>query len=216
MTVVNPPQSQFAMAKSEFLKILSDVLYPSLREEGFRGSGSTLRRVREPLIHVFNVQGSSNAKGCYINLGVHLAFLETVSGRGLTDIREVDCAFRMRLSPSDPGALRWPYGLSHLDGVKTAKAIAEAWSTKGQEFFSQYESYPDSFREIVANTDVANERPLELFTVAQIAIHLGLSDRALELAEGALPKVPPMATSLRGRLKRLHRELTEGQNTEKS
>ena len=205
------------MAKSEFLKILSDVLYPTLREEGFRGSGATLRRIREPLIHVFNVQGSSNAKGCYINLGVHLEFLETVSGRHLMDIREVDCAFRTRLSPSEPRSLgRWQYGFYQLDGVKTAKSIVEEWSTEGHKFFSQYETYPDSFRDIVANANVDEERPIDLFIFAKIARELGLPDRALALAEGALPKVPPMAASLRGNLKRLRREIAEAKHAGKS
>ena len=205
------------MAKSEFLKILSDVLYPTLREEGFRGSGATLRRIREPLIHVFNVQGSSNARGCYINLGVHLEFLETVGDRQLKDIRAVDCAFRTRLGPSEPRLLgRWQYGSSQLEGVEAVNTIASAWSAEGRKFFSQYETYPDSFREIVASVDVDEERPIDLFIFAKIARELGLSDRALGFVNGALPKVPSMASSLRGNLKRLHREITEAQDIEKS
>ena len=205
------------MAKSEFLKVLSDTLYPTLREEGFRGSGSTLRRIRAPLIHLFNVQGSSNAKGCYINLGVHLEFLESVGDRKLEDIREADCAFRTRISPSEPRLLgRWQYGFSTLDGRKTANKIAEAWSTEGREFFSRYETYPGSFREIVTKVDVDEERPIDLYIFANIARELGLSSHALELVEGALPKVPPVAASLRGKLKHLRREITDAQDAGKS
>ena len=43
--------------RNGFLKLRAREFYPMLREGGFRGSGSTLRRIQEPVVHVINFQG---------------------------------------------------------------------------------------------------------------------------------------------------------------
>ena len=60
--------------------LLARHLHPVLRAAGFKGSGATLRRISGPLIHIFNVRGSRSAPVCYLNLGVHLAFLPPEGG----------------------------------------------------------------------------------------------------------------------------------------
>lgn len=56
------------MDREGFLRLLSKHFYPLIRAEGFKGSGSTLRRIDGPLLHIINIQGSSAADGFYVNL----------------------------------------------------------------------------------------------------------------------------------------------------
>ena len=89
------------MDRKHFTSLLSKRLYPLLRAEGFRGTGATLRRVSEPVVEVFNVQGSSGGDRCYLNLGVHLTFLPAAGGRIVLpgELKESHCAFRTRIDP---------------------------------------------------------------------------------------------------------------------
>src|SRR5689334_18774413 len=97
------------MNREYYLKSLAKTLYPTLRSEDFNGSGTTLRRLRGPLIHVFNVQGSSDSRRCYMNLGAHLDFLPSGGGRVCDPkkIKEYECAFRGRMEPPPGMAFGW-------------------------------------------------------------------------------------------------------------
>ncbi len=62
----------------EYIELLGEAIYPSLRAEGFAGSGETLRKRLGEVVQVVNVQGGSAADRCYVNLGIHLSFLPEV------------------------------------------------------------------------------------------------------------------------------------------
>lgn len=76
---------------------------PYLKEDGFRGSGRTFRRVINDWIQVVNFQGSMYGGQFAINLGLHHVHLPIISGPILNPekIREYECGFRRRLSDSD-------------------------------------------------------------------------------------------------------------------
>lgn len=76
------------MDRTTFMKALGARLYPILRANGFKGSGATLRRIKEPIVHVFNVQGSAGSAQCYLNLGAHLTFLPGAGG-GQIDVKNL-------------------------------------------------------------------------------------------------------------------------------
>lgn len=74
-------------------------LAPVLRADGFKGSGSTFRRLRDGLIHVLNVQGSRGGSRFYINLSVQPLAIEDARHRtpDPKSIKEYECEFRRRL-----------------------------------------------------------------------------------------------------------------------
>jgi len=87
------------MAEHPFRKFLAKELFPVLRAEGFKGSGTTLRRTAKPLIHVFNIQAGTNlyANCCFINLGLHIESLQMPGGGPLVSaerIMEYECFTR--------------------------------------------------------------------------------------------------------------------------
>jgi hypothetical protein len=190
------------MNRERFLKVLAERFYPVLRDQGFKGSGTTLRRVREPVIHVVNIQGSSSADGFYVNLGAHLDFLPTEGGGsvGPGQLHEADCAFRDRIDPP-PKLRRWPYARTSV-----GKLLSE-WERQGPAFFEKYSVFPDDFRVIVEAAVATPPAPYDGLKYARIASHLGLRDQAAALARVALANVAPAATGLRAQLRRFLDEL---------
>jgi hypothetical protein len=191
--------------RSDVLRIAAKKLYPILREDGFRGSGSTLRRVADPLIHVFNIQGSSSADGCYINLGAHLAFLPSDGGGSCeaATIKEYQCAFRERLEPLDDSNGRWPYGRTQSEADATVEEMIKAWRNRGIPFFDRFGNYPDAFAEHVRAAVRTPPHPGHALTYARIGVHLGLAADAVAIARQAIDAAPPAATSLRAHLRRV-------------
>jgi hypothetical protein len=188
-----------------FTKLLSKHLYPQLRNEGFRGSGATLRRVNGLLVHVFNVQGGSGGQRCYLNLGTHLAFL---SGDGGSDwqpnkVLEYQCAFRSRIDPPAEQEFGWSYGSSETEAEANALAVVEAWETQGLPFFAKYSTFPEDFARLVDEVSPEQSHPSTCLTAARIASHLGNPRRAAAIAASALERVSAQATGLRHSLRQL-------------
>ncbi len=182
-----------------FNKLLSTRFYPLLRAEGFRGSGTTLRRINLPVVQVFNVQGSAGTDRCYINLGVHLSFLPS-AGQILTEpnkVKEYDCEFRERLQSPPAYQHGWQYGHHELEAELIIKQMIEEWKKQAQPFFAKYQNFPTSFVALLSSTDSTTLHPGHALTLARIALQLGRVDKAQEMAAEALSRVNPPATSLR-------------------
>ena len=197
------------MERESFLKALAEKFYPSLRAESFRGSGTTLRRVQEPVIHVVNIQGSSSAAGFYVNLGAHLAFLPMEGGGPCvpTRLKEYECAFRDRIDPP-PGAPpgTWSYGRSVAEAEAIIDELIQEWGRQGQAFFKRYSQFPDGFADLVQVAVASPPHPRDGLKYARIAVRLGLREQAISLASQALATVSDGATALRGTLKRFIEE----------
>jgi hypothetical protein len=197
------------MERESFLKVLAAGLYPSLRAEAFRGSGTTLRRIQEPVIHVVNVQGSTSTDGLYVNLGVHLSFLPTEGG-GIcvpAKLKEYECAFRDRIDPAPPAGLgRWPYGSSRVEAEATVHQLLQEWEQQAHRFFGRYSPFPGAFADLVRAAVVSPPHPRDGLKYARIAVRLDLRAEATNLARQALATVSEGATGLRGSLKRFLEE----------
>ena len=124
------------MDRKLFTSLLSKHLYPRLRAEGFRGSGTTLRRVEEPVVEVFNVQGSSGGDRCYFNLGLHLTFLPAEGGQLVAprDLSESHCAFRARIDPPAGQQFGWSYGSSESEAESNASRAVLEWERQAKPF----------------------------------------------------------------------------------
>ena len=188
--------------RKSFLKVLADRFYPVLRDQGFQGSGTTLRRVQEPLVHVVNIQGSSSADGFYVNLGAHLLFLPKEGGGSAVagTLEESECAFRGRIDPSNTIG-RWPYARTSIE------KLLKEWPRQGEAFFRQYSVFPDDFRKLVEAALVSAPRPYDGLKYARIAARLGARAEAVTIAQRALANVAPQATGLRAELARFLEEL---------
>ncbi|WP_420137281.1 DUF4304 domain-containing protein [Sphingomonas sp.] len=190
------------MDRKFFLKLLSQQLYPVLRQEGFVGSGSTLRRINEPVIHVFNVQGASAGGACYLNIGAHLSFLPPEGGGALDPPRidEPSCVFRDRIEPPPGPEFGWSYCTSPEEAAESVEFIVSEWECVGRAFFARYASYPQSFETLIAEQDPQQVHPAKARTLARIAMELGRYERASAFIDAALPQTPERATLLKADL----------------
>ena len=196
--------------RNVFLAEVRRQLYPELFQQGFRGSGVTLRRVAGELIHVVNIQGSSSGKGGYVNLGAHLAFLPRA---GLVHdeparLTKYRCAFRTRVNPEPHFHLAWPYGGSRAEAARNVSLLREAFCIRAPQFFSHFASYPASFSDVTPSSLEAAPRPCflasgSLLVWAQIALHLGNADTARAFAKIALTKCSPAASAYRDACKQV-------------
>lgn len=199
------------MDRTAFMKALRTQLYPILRADGFRGSGSTLRRVDDPVVHVFNVQGSSDAETCYLNLGAHLLFLPKPGGGQpeAKNLKEYECAFRDRFDPPAGTGFGWPYGRNEDEMQETIAFICDHWKLYGQAFFDRYSTFPADFVSLIEDVDESSVHPIELLTLARIAAHLRDYARAASLASEGLKYCPERASDLRAELEQLVRVVTK-------
>lgn len=190
------------MDLSTFQKTLARHLYPVLRREGFKGSGATLRRVVEPVVHVFNLQGSTSGDRCYLNLGAHLDFLPGGPIRTPDKRLEYECEFRNRIrSPANDHA--WRYGETPEQGETTALAIVAAWESQGRPWFARLARWPEDFAALVEAFDLDEGHPASGRTMATIAVRLGDRPRARLIAEAALARMPERANGVRYDLQQL-------------
>ena len=203
------------MTRTEFLREMTTRLYPVLRGEGFRGSGATLRRISGPVVHIFNVQGSTTGSRCYLNLGAHLASLPAEGG-GTPSPQKIlvyECAFRSRLNPPEELGLGWPYGQTLAQARDVVEQIVAAWTRNAGSFYGRYRRYPESFESLVA--EGLNQEgcdPVQCLTLARIARELGHTDACSRLAAAGLEACPPRASGLRMVLRKLADSSTQPNN----
>jgi len=190
------------MNRTVFLKLLAQKLHPVLKAEGFEGTGQTLRRIDGPMIHVFNVQGASGGKKCYLNLGAHLDFLPTEGGGSVAPdaTEESHCVFRDRLEPPPAHGSDWAYGQTKEEAEANVDLIVREWAGAGRAFFARYGSYPQSFEQLLREADPKQIHPRNGLHLARIAVHLGDRERARVLVDEALARAPERAASLKADL----------------
>lgn len=126
------------MDKARLEASIATILAPALREEGFRGSGRTFRRVSFGFLEVLDVQRSRWGGAFAINLGIQPMAVPIFRG-GPVDARktkEVECEFRTRLA--EDGVDQW---FTH-DGTQASMDLAvwravDIYFRRGRPFFAE-------------------------------------------------------------------------------
>lgn len=191
--------------RKAFLSLLSKRLYPVLRAEGFKDSGTTLHRVNGPVIHVFNFQGSSSGNTFYLNLGAHLSFLapEGESGVQPEKMMESGCVFRERMHPPTGPQFGWAYCDTMEQALENIEFIVSEWPSQGQAFFEQYRSFPESFAALISQTMPSSIHPARCRYFARIAAELGRIDAATDFARSGLLRIGERASGARINLEKM-------------
>ncbi len=185
-------------AYKHFHLLLRRDFAPLLRLDGFKGSGSTFRRIKGDTIHVINIQGSRYGGKCCVNLGVHYFFLPTV-GRAFTvdpkKLMEYDCEFRSRLHEENEPERWWNYGTNQVEAEASITNLIELYRHRAWRFFEKFEPFPDVFERITpaeigrgdcSKLPAAMTLVRAALTMARIMNHLGRVDERRQFAEVGL------------------------------
>ena len=198
-----------------FHELLKRDFLPLLRTDGFKGSGTTFRRVRADRIDVVNVQGSRSGGRCCINVAVHFSFLPSAGGVRVTDrkkLKEHECAFRNRLHAASESDHWWAYGSSDSETNASLASLIDIYRRRSALFFGRFEPFPNVFEQITPSEidagDLSRMPPgsltgvLAALTMARIMHHLGRREKCREFAEVGLRHFG-RAVGLRAELGRL-------------
>ena len=185
------------MRTHPFRARLQKELWIQARKDGFVGSGTTLRRIAAPIIHVVNIEVSKENM-CYLNLGAHLCFLPSEGGTVIDpgNVLEYHCAFRKRIEPPAGPAFGWAYLDDSREAAESIAFVLAEWNRVGCRFFAAHGNYPDSFRRLLDGANVETAHPIELLTFARIAVHLNHLESARKFASIGLARTPERATGL--------------------
>jgi hypothetical protein len=181
-----------------FHELLKRDFLPLIRAEGFKGSGTTFRRVFADRIDLVNVQGSRFGNQCCLNFAVHFSFLPSAGGR-VTDpkkLREYECAFRNRLHEASESDHWWTYGASDGEAKASLASLIDTYRRRSALFFGKFEPFPEVFEQITpAEIDAGrlSTMPpgnftgvLAALTMARIMKHLGRGEKSRQFAEVGL------------------------------
>jgi hypothetical protein len=201
-------------AYERFHDLLKRDFFPLLRADGFKGSGTTFRRVHRDRIDILNVQGSRYGGKCCVNVATHFLFLHKEGGKEIVDLKklkEYECRFRDRLCEATKEDLWWNYGDNEGESQASVANLVDLYRRRGHLFFGKFEPFPDVFERITPEQiDAGNltEMPFmgtvvrTALTMAQIMRHLGHQQKSREFAEVGLRHLGH-AVGLKNELERL-------------
>ena len=198
-----------------FHELLKQDFVPILRADGFKGSGSTFRRVKANRVDVVNVQGSRYGGQCCVNVAVHFLFLPSAGGVSVSEprkLKEYECAFRNRLREASESDHWWTYGASDSEAKASLASLVDIYRRRGAPFFAKFEPFPKVFEQITPAEmdagDLSNMPPgnltqvLAVLTMARIMDYLGHHQKCRGFAEVGLRNLGA-ATGLRAEFERL-------------
>ena len=198
-----------------FRDFLKQNFSPLLRTEGFKGSGTTFRRIKGEAIHIINIQGSKWGGECCVNLAVHFLFLPTTIGQPVGDykkLRHSECEFRSRLHGPGESDHWWPYGTTDTECQSSAADLIDTYRRWGTKCFELFEPFPEVFEKITAvEMDAGDFSKLPptrsalvrlALTMARIMSHLRRLEKCREFAEVGLRHLGT-ASGLRAELEQL-------------
>lgn len=198
-----------------FHELLKQDFFPVLRADGFKGSGTTFRRVQADRIDVVNVQGSRYGGQCCVNVAVHFPFLPSAGGISVSEpkkLKEYECAFRNRLHEASESDHWWTYGTNDSEAKASLASLIDIYRRRGALFFAKFEPFPQVFEQITpAEADAGDlsnmpsgnlTQVLAVLTMARIMNHLGHHEKCRGFAEVGLRHLGG-ATGLRAEFERL-------------
>jgi hypothetical protein len=205
------------MSEKKFFEFLEPLLLPVLREARFTGSKWYFVRARPPFIDAVWLQVNSEKTGCTLNLGVHLDFVPTKTGKvadvSTIGIGEWEINTRLIRDPRS-GDEWWPFGRGKSDAEASARDLTLAFSSRGLALFERFNALPGPFAAVTPEAIDAGTadpetlpsltRPRAALLLARIYAHLGDSVKAKEFAEVGMRHL-----SVGSNLKRPLRELLE-------
>jgi Domain of unknown function (DUF4304) len=193
------------MQRESFLRLVSQRLYPALRATGFRGSGTTLRRIDVPVVHVFNVQGGSAGNEFFVNLGATLTNLQMhgVTPTSACTLKEYQCVFRERVDPPAQPNRAWPYPHSDAEAEQTLNDLSTQYAAIAEPWLALHGKWPESFVDLVEAGDALEPPAAHMLVLARIALVLHRTQRAGLLGRAALERCPASASGLRFDLEQL-------------
>ena len=193
------------MQRESFLHLVSQRLHPVLRATGFRGSGTTLRRVEDPVVHVFNIQGGSAGDEFFVNVGVTLTNLQMngVTRTTVLTVKEHQCVFRKRIDPPTQPSRAWPYPHTDADAEQTITDLSSQYTAIAQPWLALHGRWPESFIALVETGEALELHPAHMLVLARIALVMHRNHRSELLGRAALERCPASASSLRFDLEQL-------------
>lgn len=171
--------------------IIKVQLAPTLRADGFTGSGRTFRRTRHGQIHVFNVQGSRYGGQFAINLAIQPLAIPDVRGNepDSKKIMESTCELRRRLSES--GADQW---WKYHDQASLEQAMSDAkdvYEAYGRPVFDAMSTLPSPLDRVTVGQ--LADGPLGLHGFGTTKVRLALMLARLREAEGRISEAVSFA-----------------------
>lgn len=157
---------------------------PTLRADGFTGSGKTFRRTRNGQIHVINVQGSTYGGQFAVNLAIQPLAIPDLLGNepDAKKISERACELRRRLSESGSDQW-WRYDdqPSLEQAMNDARTIYEAY---GRPLFEAMAMSPSPLDTITV--EQLADGPVRLYGFATTKVRLALLLARLRETEGKI------------------------------
>lgn len=152
-------------------------LAPVLRADGFKGSSSTFRRLRDGLIHVLNVQGSRGGARFFVNLSVQPLAIEDAGHRtpDPKSIKEYECQFRRRLGKW------WDYERTQPSMDAAVVDAASLYESVGRDLLDGVTGPDGRLAKFTASEFEGREW---LLGFGNTAIRMALNMTRLRLAEG--------------------------------
>lgn len=192
---------------------------PSLREDGFKGTGRNYRRVTEGLISVVQIQGARAGGSFAVNLAVHPRGVPDVLNRASDPERPEDCELRTRLTEGKSD--RWWSHDDSASGMDAAVADAsELYRRVARPAFAKLSGPGSPLTTITADQLRLGEIDLQGFGCAPSRLarllsryrrQTGQIEEAIAFAELGVGLAGDRATSLRREMEDLLRELREQQ-----
>ena len=173
-----------------FEMVLAERFSSNLRRMGFKGDDWQMRRCVSPFIHCVWVQERSDKAAVCLNLGVHLDFIPTVTGKMPTIdiIEQPDCEIKYRLVMEGERDQWW----SKDEPEKAADEMYDLFKTVGRAFLAQFEVFPGVLGSLSRDDIESGKASLYLSGMTRVRIalllarvwyHIGESEKMVEFAE---------------------------------
>ena len=168
-------------------------LLPLLKNDGFKGSGRTFRRIDNDAIHLVNVQGFSYGGRFAINLAVHpLALPDMVGNKpNPTKIAEHHCEFRERLTEDDPGR-SWDHDATPAGMNAALREAAGVYELHGRRFFDKFRGPSSVLKTFDIDSFMRREPDLSRYCFGS-RVRVAYIMARLRLAEGKIEEARKFA-----------------------
>jgi hypothetical protein len=196
-----------------FRKRFAEVIAPVLRRDEFRGSRKDFRRQLGKVLQGVQLQASRGRDQCYVNLGLHLAFLPNIVGKPVDArrfyISELEFRTRLPLPEEYQPLFGWPYGRSESEADASLRAMLASYELHGRQWLSRFRRFPDDWLQLTpdhlrdrrwSSFDLGTTRVRVALTWMRIHEHLGDLGVAREFARIGLAESPP---GIRGEFERM-------------